>query len=59
MCITEFDEKKFEDNIREEGRMEERRNSIQIMIELNVDKDEIIKRYSREEYEEVVKAMQR
>lgn len=59
VCITEFDEKKFEDNIREEGRMEERRNSIQIMIELNVDKDEIIKRYSREEYEEVVKAMQR
>ena len=62
-CISEFDEKKFEDDIREEGReegrMRERRNSIQIMIELNVDKDEIIKRYSREEYEEVVKAMQR
>ena len=58
MCITEYDEKTFVDGIRAEGRAEGRANerleAIKNMIEVNVPKEEIIKRYSVEEYDAVM-----
>ncbi len=38
MCLTEFDEKKYEDVLREEGREEERKNLLEIIQKLKAGK---------------------
>ncbi|MCI5493116.1 MAG: hypothetical protein MR425_03200 [Lachnospiraceae bacterium] len=61
MCITEYNEKTFIDGIRAEGRdegikegiKEGRLSAIQNMIELGLTKEQILKKYTEEEYEQV------
>ena len=58
MCLTEFDEKKYEDVVRAEGREEGRAegliqgniNAIRNMIDLGLTKEQILKKYTEEEY---------
>ncbi len=57
VCITEYNEKTFIDGIRAEGRdegiKEGRLSAIQNMIELGLTKEQILKKYTEEEYEQV------
>lgn len=61
VCITEYNEKVFVNGIRqegrEEGREEERVTAIQNMIKLGITEEQILKMYSKEDYEEATRCM--
>lgn len=57
VCITEYNEKTFVDGIRAEGHHEGRIEAIRNMIELGLTKEQILKKYSEEEYEKAEKEL--